>query len=183
MSTPMRRIRSPCCAPATTGHAAQPRNEFPPSHLSSPRLIGAEPIAGPVAREWGRQPPDDHHYHHRREADVVIGAGAAALLGPNWRGCWSLPTAEASVRPVAGPNTWAALMRLKSIGLKMESTHAEQWQVRSKELRAQAKQMISPETKSLMLGVADDYERLTQIAEAMALIRSVLESAIPKIRP
>ena len=74
-------------------------------------------------------------------------------------------------------------MRLKSIGLRgraseMESPHAEQWQVRSKELRAQAKQMISPEAKSLMLGVADDYEHLTQIAEAMALIRSVLASAI-----
>jgi hypothetical protein len=38
--------------------------------------------------------------------------------------------------------------------------------------------MISPEAKSLMLGVADDYERLTQIGEAMALIRSVLASAI-----
>ncbi len=35
-----------------------------------------------------------------------------------------------------------------------------------------------PEAKSLMLGVADDYEHLTQIAEAMALIRSVLASAI-----
>ena len=93
-----------------------------------------------------------------------------------------MPTVEASVRLVAGPNTWAALMRLKSIGLKMESPHAEQWQVRSKELRAQAKQMISPEAKSLMLGVADDYEHLTQIAEAMALIRSVLASAIGESR-
>ena len=85
---------------------------------------------------------------------------------------------------VAGPNiaSWAAPMRLKSIGLKMESPHAEQWQVRSKELRAQAKQMISPEAKSLMLGVADDYEHLTQIAEAMALIRSVLASAIGESR-
>ena len=78
-------------------------------------------------------------------------------------------------------------MQLKSIGLRgraseMESPHAEQWQVRSKELRAQAKQMISPEAKSLMLGVADDYEHLTQIAEAMALIRSVLASAIGESR-
>ena len=78
-------------------------------------------------------------------------------------------------------------MRLKSIGLRgraseMESPHAEQWQVRSKELRAQAKQMISPEAKSLMLGVGDDYEHLTQIAEAMALIRSVLASAIGESR-
>ena len=38
--------------------------------------------------------------------------------------------------------------------------------------------LISPEAKSLMLAVADDYEHLTQIGEAMALIRSVLASAI-----
>ena len=75
------------------------------------------------------------------------------------------------------------LKQLKSIGLRgraseMESPYGEQWQIRSKELRAQAKQMTSPEAKSLMLGIADDYERLTQIAEAMALIRSVLASAL-----
>jgi hypothetical protein len=74
-------------------------------------------------------------------------------------------------------------MQLRSIGLRgpdseVESPYAEQWQVRSKELRTRAEQMISPEAKSLMLGVADDYERLTQIGEAMALIRSVLASAI-----
>ena len=38
--------------------------------------------------------------------------------------------------------------------------------------------MTSPEAKGLMLGVADDYDHLTQIAEAMALIRGVLASAI-----
>ena len=74
-------------------------------------------------------------------------------------------------------------MELRSIGLRerayeMESAYAEQWQVRSKAIRMQAEQMISPEAKSLMFGVADDYEHLTQIAEAMALIRSVLLSVI-----
>jgi hypothetical protein len=72
-------------------------------------------------------------------------------------------------------------MELRSIGLRAyetESAYAEQWQVRSKAIRIQAEQMISPEAKRLMLGVADDYERLTQIAEAMALIRSVLVSVI-----
>jgi hypothetical protein len=74
-------------------------------------------------------------------------------------------------------------MELRSIGLQerayeMESEYAEQWQVRSKAIRMQAEQMISPEAKSLMFGVADDYEHLTQIAEAMALIRSVLVSVI-----
>jgi putative ABC transport system substrate-binding protein len=34
MSTPMRRTRSPCCAPAATGHAAAKRDEFAPSHYS-----------------------------------------------------------------------------------------------------------------------------------------------------
>ena len=74
-------------------------------------------------------------------------------------------------------------MRLRSIGLReraneLESPYAEQWQVRSKEIRTQAEQMIGPEAKSLMFGVADDYEHLAQIAEAMALIRSVLVSVI-----
>jgi hypothetical protein len=62
----------------------------------------------------------------------------------------------------------------------MESPYAEQWPVRSKELRTQAKQMTSPEAKSLMLGVADDYEHLTQLAEAMALIRSILASVLKR---
>jgi hypothetical protein len=59
-----------------------------------------------------------------------------------------------------------------------ESPYAQQWQAGARELRMQAQQMSSPEAKSLMLGVADDYDHLTQIAEAMALIRSVLASAI-----
>jgi hypothetical protein len=72
-------------------------------------------------------------------------------------------------------------MPLGSLGERRsetESPYAQQWQARARELRTQAQQMISPEAKSLMLGVADDYEHLTQIAEAMALIRSVLASAI-----
>ncbi len=72
-------------------------------------------------------------------------------------------------------------MPLRSLGERRsetESPYAQQWQTRARELRTQALQMISPEAKSLMLGVADDYEHLTQIAEAMALIRSVLASAI-----
>ena len=66
-------------------------------------------------------------------------------------------------------------MPLRSLGERRsetESPYAQQWQARAKELRTQAQQMISPEAKILMLGVADDYEHLTQIAEAMALIRS-----------
>jgi hypothetical protein len=72
-------------------------------------------------------------------------------------------------------------MLLGSLGERrseMESPYAQQWQARARELRTQAEQMISPEAKSLMLGAADDYEHLTQITEAMALIRGVLTSAI-----
>jgi hypothetical protein len=59
-----------------------------------------------------------------------------------------------------------------------ESPYAQQWQARARELRTQAEQMISPDAKILMIGVADDYDHLSQIAEAMALIRGVLASAI-----
>jgi hypothetical protein len=71
-------------------------------------------------------------------------------------------------------------MTLGSLGRRSEteSPYGQQWQARARELRTQAQQLINPETKILMLGVADDYDRLTQIAEAMALIRSVLASAI-----
>jgi hypothetical protein len=60
----------------------------------------------------------------------------------------------------------------------MESSYAQQWQARARELHTQVEQMISPGAKTLMLGVANDYERLTQIAEAMALIRGILATAI-----
>jgi hypothetical protein len=72
-------------------------------------------------------------------------------------------------------------MPVRSLGERsseMESPYAQQWQTRAREMRARAQHMVSPEAKNLMLGVADDYEQLTQIAEAMALIRSVLASAI-----
>jgi hypothetical protein len=72
-------------------------------------------------------------------------------------------------------------MPLRSLGERRsetESPYAQQWQARARELRTQAQQLINPETKSLMLGVADDYDHLAQIAEAMALIRGVLASAI-----
>jgi hypothetical protein len=72
-------------------------------------------------------------------------------------------------------------MPLGSLGERrseMESPYAQQWRARARELRIWAEQMISPEAKSLTRGIADDYEHLTQIAEAMALIRGVLASAI-----
>jgi hypothetical protein len=63
--------------------------------------------------------------------------------------------------------------------IDMESRRVSQYKHGHRaRLRTQAEQMISPEAKSLMLGAADDYEHLTQITEAMALIRGVLASAI-----
>jgi hypothetical protein len=44
VSTPMRRICSPCCACAANGHAAAPRNELTPVQLIElhpvPHLVG-----------------------------------------------------------------------------------------------------------------------------------------------
>jgi hypothetical protein len=36
---------------------------------------------------------------------------------------------------------------------------AEYWRVRSREARSRAEQMINPESRQLMSGLADDYER------------------------
>jgi hypothetical protein len=74
-------------------------------------------------------------------------------------------------------------MRLGSMGQgeqnsETESPYAKQWRARAREIHAQAQQMANPETKNMMLGVADDYGHLAQIAEAMALIRGVLASAM-----
>jgi hypothetical protein len=61
-------------------------------------------------------------------------------------------------------------------GPEAEGPYTEQWRARAREIHAQAQQLANPETKKLMLGIGDDYDRLAQIAEAMALIRGVLES-------
>jgi hypothetical protein len=78
-------------------------------------------------------------------------------------------------------------MQLGSIGQggqnsETESPYAKQWRARAaREVRTHAQQMVDPVTKNLMLGAADDYGRLAQIAEAMALIRGVLASAIEEV--
>src|ERR1700730_16887832 len=51
---------------------------------------------------------------------------------------------------------------------------AEYWHVRSQETRSRAEQMITPETRSLMFGLADDYERTAHIVEGMASIHGAL---------
>jgi hypothetical protein len=56
----------------------------------------------------------------------------------------------------------------------MDASYIEQWQVRSKELRVEAEQLTYAETSNMMGGLADDYLRIADIAEAMAAIRRVL---------
>jgi hypothetical protein len=58
---------------------------------------------------------------------------------------------------------------------------AEYWHVRSQEARSRAEQMINPESKQLMSGLADDYERAAHIVEGMASIRDALTSVTASV--
>jgi len=49
-TTPIRRMRSGCCARAASGHAAEQRDELPPSELIELHPIPHEP--GPRAAEY-----------------------------------------------------------------------------------------------------------------------------------
>ena len=58
---------------------------------------------------------------------------------------------------------------------------AEYWHVRSHEARSRAEQMIIPESRHLMFGLADDYERTAHIVEGMASIRGALASIMASV--
>jgi hypothetical protein len=58
---------------------------------------------------------------------------------------------------------------------------AEYWHVRSQEARSRAEQMINPESRQLMSGLADDYERAAHIVEGMASIRGALTSVMESV--
>jgi len=58
---------------------------------------------------------------------------------------------------------------------------AEYWHVRSQETRSRAEQMITQETRLLMLGLADDYERTAHIVEGMASIHGALASTMASV--
>jgi hypothetical protein len=53
--------------------------------------------------------------------------------------------------------------------------------VRSQEIRSRAEQMINPESRHLMSGLADDYERTAHLVEGMASIRSALTSVMASV--
>jgi hypothetical protein len=57
----------------------------------------------------------------------------------------------------------------------------EYWHVRSQEARSRAEQMINPESRQLMSGLADDYERAAHIVEGMASIRGALTSVMASV--
>src|SRR5271169_5472546 len=58
---------------------------------------------------------------------------------------------------------------------------AEYWHVRSQETRSRAEEMINPETRHLMFGLADDYERTAHIVEGMASIHGALTSVMASV--
>jgi hypothetical protein len=58
---------------------------------------------------------------------------------------------------------------------------AEYWHIRSQETRSRAEQMINPESRHLMSGLADDYERTAHIVEGMASIRGALTSVMASV--
>jgi hypothetical protein len=58
---------------------------------------------------------------------------------------------------------------------------AEYWHLRSQETRSRAYQMINPESRELMSGLADDYERAAHIVDGMASIRGALTSLMESV--
>jgi hypothetical protein len=58
---------------------------------------------------------------------------------------------------------------------------AEYWRVRSLDTRSRAEQMINPETRRLMFGLADDYDRTAHIVEGMASIHGALAAAMATV--
>jgi hypothetical protein len=56
----------------------------------------------------------------------------------------------------------------------MNASYIEQWRERSKHVRTEAERLTYAETSNMMRGIADDYERIADIADAMAGIRRIL---------
>ena len=72
-------------------------------------------------------------------------------------------------------------MQYDRVGNEGRFETAEYWHVRSHEARSRAEQMISPESRHLMSGLVDDYERTAHIVEGMASIRSALASVMASV--
>ena len=72
-------------------------------------------------------------------------------------------------------------MQNDRLGNERRFETAEYWHVRSQETRSRAEQMINPESRQLMSGLADDYERTAHIVEGMASIRGALTSVMASV--
>jgi hypothetical protein len=73
------------------------------------------------------------------------------------------------------------LVTMQHNGNERRIDTAEYWHVRSQETRSRAEKMITPQTRHLMLGLADDYERTAHIVEGMASIHGALASVMASI--
>jgi hypothetical protein len=72
-------------------------------------------------------------------------------------------------------------MQNDRLGNERRFETAEYWHIRSQETRSRAEQMINPESRRLMSGLADDYERTAHIVEGMASIRGALTSVMASV--
>jgi hypothetical protein len=91
-----------------------------------------------------------------------------SLAGPGKNGAWFLPKTR-------------GLVTMQHNGDQRHIDTAEYWHVRSQQTRSRAEKMITPETRHLMLGLADDYERTAHIVEGMASIHSALGAAMATV--
>ena len=72
-------------------------------------------------------------------------------------------------------------MQNNRLGTDRRFETAEYWHVRSHETRSRVEQMVNPESRHLMSGLADDYERTAHIVEGMASIRGALTSVMASV--
>jgi hypothetical protein len=94
------------------------------------------------------------------------GLGRAQSLGANRR--WvKVKNPKSPAGLTRGRGRLGALMGLSAIALDKKDD-PKYWRDRAKEARAIAVQMKSAHTKAVMLGIAQDYEKLAQRAEQRA---------------
>jgi hypothetical protein len=149
-----------------------------------------------AAREFLTVPIDGYDTSDRIQGLGIVLTWAVNLITENYNGAvpagladgfvvlkqWGLTTAEGCpLPPRRFPFLTDVSFRSDGRGFETGAPNAVHWHARSEEMRAQAGQMINPETRSLMLGIADDYGRIAQIAEAMALIRKALNTALSEL--
>jgi hypothetical protein len=112
----------------------------------------------------------------KRQSNVAGRQWTAVLGGPN-----SLAQREFLPHHFYSDETRLATMQNDQFGNDRRLEAAEYWHVRSQEARSRAEQMINPESRHLMSGLTDDYERAAHIVEGMASIRGALTSVMESV--